>query len=345
MSKVIIAIHGLANKPDKQTLSTWWQEAIQEGLVNNDLKCKLPKFEMVYWADLLYSETLDINITDTKSPYYLEDPYTPSVNIQIKKEDYSTRIKILDYFNSKTNSIFLNEDLTAKYPMVSEALVRLFFKDLESYYSNIKRKDKTLLRDSIRQRLVDVLEYYKHDEIFLIAHSMGSIISYDVLSLLCKEINIDTLLTIGSPLGSPIVKSKFAKDSKSLGTKIKQFKTPANIEKYWLNYADIEDKVCVNYRLADNYIENKKNIKVSDYLVHNDFYNKGERNAHKSYGYLRCSEVSKAISTFAKQNNRGLLIEVINYIKKSIYRVKYKKENMKKGYASVNRYISQKSKY
>lgn len=344
MSKVIIGIHGLANKPDKQILSKWWEEAIHEGLISKEINCKTPKFELVYWADLIYSKPLDLNITDKKSPYYLEDPYSVSINTNIKQEDYSTRIKILDYFNSKTESILMNKDLTAKYPLVSEALVHLFFKDLESYYSNIKQEDNSLLRHSIRERLSVVLEKHKHDEILLVAHSMGSIIAYDVLSLISKDINIDTFITIGSPLGSPIVKSKYIKDSKYYGHKIKKLKTPNNIKRYWLNFADIEDKVAVNYKLSDDYSENSNNIKVSDFLVYNNFFSNNERNAHKSYGYLRCPELANAIFSFAQQKNRNLVVEIINYFKKNLSKIKRKKEKIKTGYASINKYIYRKEK-
>ena len=35
MTDIIIGIHGLANKPDKTTLSDWWEKSIREGLNKN----------------------------------------------------------------------------------------------------------------------------------------------------------------------------------------------------------------------------------------------------------------------------------------------------------------------
>ncbi len=35
MTKVIIGIHGLANKPMRETLADWWEKAIREGLEVN----------------------------------------------------------------------------------------------------------------------------------------------------------------------------------------------------------------------------------------------------------------------------------------------------------------------
>ena len=52
MAKVIIGRHGLANKPKKQVLSDWWEDAIKEGLsVNCGISNPGFQFIMVYWAD------------------------------------------------------------------------------------------------------------------------------------------------------------------------------------------------------------------------------------------------------------------------------------------------------
>ena len=55
MSKIIVGIHGLANKPPKDDLTEYWRKSIAEGLRKN---CAIKKpnfdFRMVYWADLLY---------------------------------------------------------------------------------------------------------------------------------------------------------------------------------------------------------------------------------------------------------------------------------------------------
>ncbi len=59
MSKIIIGIHGLANKPLKEVLADAWRKAIAEGLEKN-LKISNPQLDLrlVYWADLLYKNPL-----------------------------------------------------------------------------------------------------------------------------------------------------------------------------------------------------------------------------------------------------------------------------------------------
>jgi len=59
MRKVIIGIHGLGNKPPKYLLQRWWKDAMIEGLNSSDIQQSLPKFELVYWADILYEKPLN----------------------------------------------------------------------------------------------------------------------------------------------------------------------------------------------------------------------------------------------------------------------------------------------
>ena len=69
--KVIIGVHGLDNKPEPAVLREWWKAAIDEGLARHSASRK-PKFrfEMVYWADLLYPQPLD--------PASVAEPYVPA---------------------------------------------------------------------------------------------------------------------------------------------------------------------------------------------------------------------------------------------------------------------------
>ena len=57
--RVIIGIHGLKNKPEADILEDWWKTSIDEGLSRHcgGRKFKV-RFEMVYWADLLYGEAI-----------------------------------------------------------------------------------------------------------------------------------------------------------------------------------------------------------------------------------------------------------------------------------------------
>ena len=51
---LIIGIHGLSNKPEKNQLAQWWQSAIQEGLKANRGIDQQVNFNSLYWADVMY---------------------------------------------------------------------------------------------------------------------------------------------------------------------------------------------------------------------------------------------------------------------------------------------------
>lgn len=300
MANVIIQIHGLGNKPPKDLLERWWERAMIEGLKNNKYKTDLPKHEMVYWADILYEKPLNQFEKDKESPYYLDEIYAKPVK-ELPKENHDTRKKIIGFLNRQLNRIFLNEDFTLNYSFLSDAILNKYFRDLESYYKEERKIDagsSAKTKDLIRNRLLEVLEKYKNDNIMLIAHSMGSIIAFDVLTFLANHIKINTLLTIGSPLGLPIVVGKIAAEQRQKLNGQSFMTTPPSVLKNWYNFSDILDKVALNYQLSDDFSENKFGVKPVDFLVTNNYLINGVANPHKSYGYLRTPEFAEILNEF-----------------------------------------------
>lgn len=300
MSKIIIGIHGLGNKPPKDLLEKWWLESICEGLRRIDKFQFKPQFEMVYWADILNDKPLNSLITDPENPYYLDEPYfTSPDHFQFKPN--SNRKKFLGFLEHQMDKIFLNDDLTPNFTFISEIIFKKYFKELEIYYSKnsqVNDKSSKSIKNIIRNSLTEVIKKHKDKEIFLIAHSMGSIIAYDVLTYLIPEIKINTFVTIGAPLGMPIIVSKIAEEARLSDKNFDGPRTPGNIQKAWFNFSDIEDNVAINYNLADDYKANNSGIKVVDQVIVNDYMVKEERNPHKSYGYLRAKEFSEVLAEF-----------------------------------------------
>ncbi len=312
MANVIIGIHGLGNKPSKDLLEDWWEKAMLEGLDKLDKSYDLPKFELVYWADILYEKPLDARIEDIEDPYYLDEPYTPGRN-DFEVEDHRVRQKILDFLEDQLDSLFLNDDLTINYAGITDVFIGRYFKDLEVYYAkecldknDIRCNERQLIRD----RLVEVLNKYKNYNIILIAHSMGSIIAYDVLTFLLPEFNIHTFITIGSPLGFPIIQGKIAAEWNAKKLVPAKLKTPPGVKKYWYNFADLQDKVALIYNLSNNYEANWRNIKPLNFVVNNDYHSEKDFNPHKSFGYLRTSEFSSILSGFC--TGQGFVIKMLH---------------------------------
>lgn len=302
MSKVIIGIHGLGNKPSGELLEEWWRKAILEGLKKINPDAELPAFEMIYWADLLYEKPLDIAIKDKKDPYYLDEKYMPSSG-KIKREEHPYRLKFIQYASRKMNNFFLNKDFSPNHSYITDAIVNRYFRDLAIYYNNEPFDGSMIsssisIKDMIRARLITGLQKHKDNEVFLIAHSMGSIIAYDVLSFILPRISIHTLATIGSPLGLPIVISKIVNEQKARINGSSVLKTPSGVTQDWYNFSDVMDNVAFNYKLSDDFSENYLGIKPVDYIVTNDYVIHGERNPHKSYGYLRAREFARILNDF-----------------------------------------------
>ncbi len=302
MAKVIIAIHGLRNKPPREILRKWGLMAIQEGVDNAGYDVKLPEFELVYWADILYDKPLSPDETDKESPYYLDEIYNKEEK-NLHQDNHPVRLKIINFLKQLANIIFLKDDYQLRYPFLSKNFIHSNFRELEVYFTedcDNNESDDCKAKNQINNRLVDVLRKHRNDEIFLVAHSMGSIIAFDVLSFFAKDIKVDTFVTIGSPLGAPFVISRIAKSSKRRNQGHIKLETPECITQYWYNFSDIMDNIALDYELANDFKKNSKGVKVVDKFVTNTYKMNGISNPHKSYGYLRTPEFIKVLVEFIK---------------------------------------------
>ena len=111
MSKVIIGIHGLGNKPPAKLLKKWWIKALHEGLKKTGRNRLFVKFELVYWADLAHEEPLNPKEKNPDNELYLEEPYTPSFKAKEEKPS-DLRKKILDFIEKQLDTVlnFINAD-------------------------------------------------------------------------------------------------------------------------------------------------------------------------------------------------------------------------------------------
>jgi len=304
MTKVIIAIHGLRNKPSKKILEEWGVLSIKEGLQHLQIDVDLPKFEVVYWADILYDKPLSPKEKNKKSPYYLDDDYTRAKKITpFSKHQY--RRKTILFLKKIIYAIFLSHDYKLRFSFISNEFIHNNFKDLEVYFTDgcdKKYTDDCEKRDKINDRLVRALKKHKNDDILLIAHSMGSIIAFDVLSfIIAQNITVNTFVTMGSPLGAPFVVSRIAKLYKSKNQEHIKLQTPESVINRWYNFSDISDPVALDFKLSDDFAKNSRGVKVQDYIVLNTYKSNGRPNPHKSIGYIRTPEFIKALVEFINE--------------------------------------------
>lgn len=303
--KIIIGIHGLGNKPTKGLLKEWWKKSIREGLKKNGHPKRFFKFKLVYWANYLHSKPLNPRIKDEKSLLYIKNPYAPAYSNGVTHTPSQLKKKSLDFLERTLDKLFFAENRFLNFDVISDFIIQRKFKDLDIYYrqdNEGKAKSARAAKELIRQELATTLKKHQGRDILLIAHSMGSIVAYDVLTQVVPEINIHTFMTIGSPLGLPVIMKKIFSDQNKDYKKEKKVATPENIAKSWVNFSDLDDKIALNYDLADDYKKNSHQVGPVDTIVGNDYEYQGAKNPHKSYGYLRAPEVAEVIHKFLSEN-------------------------------------------
>lgn len=322
MGKIIIGIHGLGNKPPKKVLNHWWKRSIRDGLNANNKPNFFFRFELVYWADLLYPEPLDPSIKDPENPLYIDEVYTPPSYPPPKQPSGNLKQKVLAYLERQLDNLFLNKDMSLNFSSITDTVIHRYFKDLETYYSGDLISEgvpSETIRSLIHQRLVKTLRKHRRKEIILIAHSMGSIIAYDVLSQDRNKISVDTFVTIGSPLGLPVIVSRIFAQQKKEDPMISKVYTPETVHRKWYNFSDVEDKICLDHTLSDDYEPNSRGIRAEDIRVFNDYVLDSKRNPHKIYGYLRTPELAEALDNFFYRNRLGFIKRFLRWINNWIY--------------------------
>jgi hypothetical protein len=281
---IIIGIHGLNNKPAADILEGWWEAAIIEGLSRHAAgqKSKV-HFRLVYWADLMYPKPLEVES--------MTDPYTVAEGSgPLPRAGLSVRMVTSARLRGSLARALETVSRVRLGQRVVSGTVEAKMPDLHLY-----NRDEHL-REAVQARLIKRLRSGRRwrRKIMLIAHSMGSIVAYDVLrdaGRNLKGLEIEHFVTMGSPLGLADLKTVFE------GPRL----VPECVAR-WTNYSDPKDPVSSwDISLCDNYQPNSRGVTVSDQLVVNSYVSpSGKPNAHKIYGYLRTPELSELIAGFVR---------------------------------------------
>jgi hypothetical protein len=327
MDKIIIGIHGLGNKPPEEVLEKWWRQSIAEGLKKIGHPGKDLNFELVYWADSLHPVPLNPDETEKSSDLYLSERYVPAAKRKLNKPN-GIKEKFLNFFKRQRDKILFNETMHVKFPSFTDLIIKHLFKDLDIYLTQKcieENKADCLAKDIIRDKITNDLKKHKRKDILLIAHSMGTIVTYEVLIQSEKELEIDSLVTIGSPLGVPFIFDKLKNDLSVVPEDNDKLRTPENIKTEWINLADTEDKVAQSNNLKELFKTNSNEVGPTAHLVFNDYQCEGIENPHKSYGYLRTPELAQIIDDFLSRGKSKFVI----WLTKKFYQIKDKLPKIK----------------
>jgi hypothetical protein len=115
---------------------------------------------------------------------------------------------------------------------------------------------------------------------------MGSIVALDVL--LHDNQKVNQFISIGSPLGIKVVQNQITTENQRISTLTQTLRG-------WHNFYDRLDVVALDHDLNDDFHA----VQIADTAIHNLFVDKeGDRNHHKSYGYLRTPALGGVVRSF-----------------------------------------------
>jgi hypothetical protein len=136
-----------------------------------------------------------------------------------------------------------------KQAIIKKAAMEAFYFLFDKEYV---RKDgaRFMVRQELRRRLLDALAQAqaRAERTVIVSHSMGTMVAYDVLRNCAQCPPVDTLFTLGSPLGIREVEDEL------IAVDADDVDFPAARLGRWINVYDPLDPVCgADPRLADDY--------------------------------------------------------------------------------------------
>ena len=274
----VVFIHGLAKKPPADKLLELWHWGISRDNPRPDvfappnqginLGTKGVPSELNYYADVFYGTDYD---TDISSYYEAEgdaeaeiaaDNLDPSEPPPVAPSSVTpAEQEFLTKFTAKLEANVAARPAVAAVtsPTGSEesleiaGLLPAAWREavikkaaMEAYYflfnKEYTRPDgkRFAVRKELRDRLLANLNSAanKAEKIVVISHSMGTMVAYDVLRNCPGCPPVDTLITLGSPLGVKEVQTEL----KAAGARSVDF--PAATTRRWINIYDPLDPIC-----------------------------------------------------------------------------------------------------
>ena len=276
----VVYIHGIGQQTAADDLKLEWDLA----LFGRDLG---DRSRMAYWADILHPATEPLPSIGTRrrgEDAFLDvdraleraglDPGDPKVQemADVLLTQVGVPVRAVPAIGKRVLPLpaFMRKPIAKRF-------LEAFIADTAAYFFRAE------VRNAARQRLLDVLPP-KGEPFTLVAHSQGTIISYEVLRALeGAGVAVDEYVTLGSPLGIREVQDFLEPPDLAV---------PANVEK-WHNFADPLDPVALDKGLSGDF--DPRGF-IQDALVLNA---RGRRlmdfNPHSAVGYLAHPNVRRVV--------------------------------------------------
>jgi hypothetical protein len=278
---LILYVPGLLPKPEPKAHRDALFRCLLAGLRRHDEKvaldiaANLHCFDIVSWTYDFYREHRDIDLD-------LE-----AIDAVITQAEATARDKAeaSSWKRRLARWVFSAADVMPfLIPHITNDRLELHLRDLRRYQRN-QNDIAEHTRQMLKMPLRSAAESGR--PVLLIAHSMGSVIAWDSLWQMSynerDHVHINTLLTMGSPLGQRFVQRRLQGFRDEGGERY-----PLGIDR-WVNLAAVGDLTAVDSELAVDFgamVERGLVSTIDDRELHNFFRLDGVLNVHAEYGYL-----------------------------------------------------------
>ncbi len=330
MGKKLILIHGRHTKPSASAHKRLILTALINGLsrvstgsvkrlLSGEVECIFSYYgdinnELMAAADpSARAELTARNDAEYNAmPCLSEGPYIRALEQLriIENHDGMTYGALVDHYRDGRwlDELAIVVSAAASVTALSETIVKWATADMSQYLHT--RKVGSEVRERLQKDLKPVL--LNGDEICLVSHSMGCIVSYDVLWKFSRMSEyrhvqkagnrISLWLTLGCPLGEPGVRRNLY-DANERG----EDRFPRNIIKDWINVAAEDDFVAHDSTMANDFDEmidmNYLN-QIRDYQIYNFWVKDGRLNPHSFYGYLDHPLVAERLANWIESESQ-----------------------------------------
>lgn len=289
--KAIIYVPGMKPKPPAEIHRANLLRCLLEGLQRHDVQTARQlaeheaSFRLVPWPRIFYAEEKDPAPDQPGLERLLQLPGPESRDIE-EAGHWHKQVARLAYLLCDTFPFLVD--------WVANPNVRATLQDSLRYLDN-----ENGIASRIQEMLASELDDAAREQraILVIAHSLGSVIAWDVLWILSRQHRADLrvdLLTLGSPLGLNFMRHRLH-GAHARGAE----RYPDNI-RHWRNLSAIGEMTALDRRFANDYREMLRRGLVESITDETDLFNyfRGPDglNVHKCYGYMINPRTAAAVS-------------------------------------------------
>ncbi len=285
----LVFVHGRAQggkNPD--TLKQEWLEALNLGWVRAGITPPdLDEVKFPYYADRLNVRVNQTNSGLTKIQARSSSDDDP---VALEQEDLLFLQELLqaaEISDEDLNAAYISREvvergpeqwewfqagcrvLANKVPWLADYGIGKVTADVATYLSNPLAKDE----------VDEIVKNEINSDSVVVAHSLGSVVAYDVLAHKISSLNIPLFMTLGSPLGIPSIKSR-----------LPRLRYPKPPVKAWINSSDERDFIALHSDLNRTFLEG---------IVDKNHVQNGD-DPHSILAYLQDEEVALDIANALK---------------------------------------------